>query len=66
MIENKWMNKLLVSMKSELNRVSETITLRIRELAERYKTTLPKLSEEVETLKNKVENHLKKMGVVWK
>jgi type I restriction enzyme M protein len=35
------------------------------ELAERYATTLPKLSEEVEVLSGKVEAHLKKMGFVW-
>ena len=41
-------------------------TGRIRELAERYATPLPKLTEEVEALAAKVVGHLKKMGASWK
>jgi hypothetical protein len=39
---------------------------RIRELAERYATPLPKLTEELETLSARVDEHLKKMGASWK
>ena len=38
---------------------------RIKELAERYATPLPKLSEEIEVLSGKVDAHLQKMGFVW-
>jgi type I restriction enzyme M protein len=64
-IENKWMNKLSVLIQSELNQVSQSLTLRIQELAERYETPLPKLVQEVDNLKTKVEEHLKKMGITW-
>ena len=64
-IENKWMNKLSVLMQSELNQVSQRLTFRIQELAERYETPLPKLVQEVDNLKTKVEGHLKKMGITW-
>ena len=64
-IENKWMNKLSVLMQSELNQVSQRLTFRIQELAERYETPLPKLVKEVDNLKTKVEGHLKKMGITW-
>ncbi len=50
----------------ELDRVSQTLTGRIRELAERYATPLPKLTDEVETLAARVDEHLKNMGAVWK
>jgi type I restriction enzyme M protein len=53
-------------VQGELDRVSQTLTGRIRELAERYATPLPKLTEEVKTLTARVEEHLKKMGAEWK
>ena len=49
-----------------MDRVSQTLTGRIRELAERYATPLPKLTDEVETLAARVDEHLKKMGASWK
>jgi type I restriction enzyme M protein len=65
-IEKKWINKLSVVMQSELDKVSQTLTFRIQELAKRYETPLPKLIEEVDNLTVKVKDHLKKMGAVWK
>lgn len=63
-IENKWMNKLSIFIKSELDKVSQNLTFRIQELAERYRVPLPNLTQEVESLAQKVEEHLKKMRVV--
>ena len=34
--------------------------------AERTATPLPQLTDEVATLASRVEEHLKKMGAVWK
>jgi len=65
-VEDKWMARLSAAVQGELDRVSQTLTGRIRELAERYATPLPKLTEEVETLAARVKEHLKKMGAVWK
>jgi len=65
-IDDKWMAQLSAAVQGELDRVSQTLTGRIRELAERYATPLPKLTEEVETLAARVENHLKRMGASWK
>jgi type I restriction enzyme M protein len=45
--------------------VSQTLTGRIRQLAERYASTLPKLTGEVATLAARVDEHLKKMGARW-
>jgi type I restriction enzyme M protein len=47
-------------------RVSQTLTERIRQLAERYATPLPQLTGEVTALADRVDGHLKKMGAVWK
>ena len=64
-VQDKWLATLNASLSAELDRVSQTLTRRIRELAERYATPLPTLADEVEALSAKVGEHLKKMGVVW-
>ena len=62
-IDDKWMAHLATKVQGELARVSQTLTGRIRELAERYDTPLPRLTDEVAVLSARVERHLKKMGV---
>jgi type I restriction enzyme M protein len=64
-VEDKWIAHLASTVQGELDRVSQTLTGRIRQLAERYATPLPKLTDEVEKLTARVEEHLKKMGAVW-
>jgi len=65
-VDDKWMARLSASVQGELDRVSQTLTGRIRELAERYAAPLPELTAEVATLAARVEEHLKRMGAVWK
>ncbi len=65
-VEDKWLTTLASDVQTELNRISQALTGRIKELAERYATPLPQLSEEVEVLSGKVDAHLRKMGFVWK
>jgi type I restriction enzyme M protein len=64
-VDDKWLAALAASVQSELDRVSQALAGRIRQLAERYATPLPQLNAEVETLAARVEEHLKKMGAVW-
>ena len=64
-VNDKWMPHLSASVQSEIDRVSQTLTSRIRQLAERYATPLPDLSDKVEDLTARVEEHLEKMGAVW-
>jgi len=64
-IADKWMARLHADVQGELDRLSQTLTGRIRELAERYATPLPRLTEEVEALSRRVDEHLKKMGFAW-
>ena len=54
------------SVQGEFDRVLQTRTGRIWELAERYATPLPQLTDEVAALATKVEGHLAKMGASWK
>nr|WP_267912278.1 N-6 DNA methylase [Stutzerimonas stutzeri] len=65
-VDDKWLATLAVAVQGELDRVSQTLTGRIRELSERYATPLPQLVDEVATLASRVDEHLKKMGAVWK
>jgi type I restriction enzyme M protein len=65
-LDDKWMVRLSAAIQGELDRVSQTLTGRIRQLVERYDTPLPKLSEEAKTLADAVDEHLKKMGASLK
>jgi len=65
-IDDKWMSTLAATVQGELDRVSQTLTGRLRELAERYATPLPQLTDEVVALAARVEEDLKRMGAVWK
>ncbi|MBU1230237.1 MAG: type I restriction-modification system subunit M [Proteobacteria bacterium] len=64
-VDDKWLATLAAAVQGELDRVSQALTGRIRQLAERYATPLPRLAEEVETLAARVDAHLKKMGFAW-
>jgi type I restriction enzyme M protein len=64
-VDNKWIATLATAVQGELDRVSQTLTGRIRELAERYEAPLPQIVDEVAALSAKVDEHLKKMGVTW-
>jgi type I restriction enzyme M protein len=65
-VVDKWLKTLNIEVASELNRVSQTLTGRIKDLAERYSSPLPLIMKNVETLSNKVDANLLKMGLVWK
>ena len=61
-VDDKWLTTLAAAVQSELDRVSQTLTSRIRLLADRYAAPLPQLTDEVATLAARVDGHLTKMG----
>jgi type I restriction enzyme M protein len=63
-VDDKWLATLAAAVQGELDRVSQTLTGRIRQLAERYATPLPQLTDEVAALAARVDGHLKKMVAV--
>ncbi len=65
-VDDKWMASIERSVKTEMERISQRLTQRIKELVERYETPLPKLTTDVAELETKVSAHLQKMGYVWK
>jgi type I restriction enzyme M protein len=64
-VDNKWLATLDAAVQGELDRVSQTLTGRIRQLAERYDKSLPQLNDEVEALAARVAAHLTLMGAAW-
>ncbi len=64
-VDRKWMANMEQRIKTEMDNISHRLTQRIKELAERYETTLPLLSQELEVLTGKVEAHLKQMNFTW-
>src|SRR5262249_22814525 len=63
-VEDKWLATLAAAVRGELDRVSQMLTGRIRELAERYSIPLPKLTDEVAALATRVDAHLEKIRAV--
>ncbi len=61
-VDDKWLARLAADVQGELDRVSQALTGRIRQLAERYATPLPRLTQEVEALAARVNAHLARMG----
>ena len=65
-VDDKWLAALAAAVQGELDRVSQALTGRVKELAERYAAPLPQIAEEVEALSARVDAHLERMGFAWK
>jgi type I restriction enzyme M protein len=64
-VDDKWLATLAADVQTELDRVSQALTSRIRQLAERYATPLPQASIQVAALEQAVSRHLERMGFSW-
>lgn len=64
-VDGKWLASLQAAISGEIDRVSQTLTRRVNELAERYETPLPQLISRVSEFEAKVALQLQKMGFVW-
>ncbi|HEY9277098.1 MAG TPA: N-6 DNA methylase [Methylotenera sp.] len=64
-VDEKWLTTLANAVQGELDRVTQTLTGRIRQLAERYAVPLPTLTKELSILSARVDEDLKRMGAVW-
>jgi len=65
MVDDKWLRTLAAAVQGEIDRVSQALTGRIRQLAERYGSPLPQLTDEVAMLAARVDGHLEGMGAAW-
>jgi type I restriction enzyme M protein len=64
-VDDKWLAALDAAVHGDMDRVSQQLTQRVKELAERYETPLPQMIRRVTDLESKVNCHLKKMGFSW-
>jgi len=62
-VEDKWFASIRAALESEVERLTQQLAGRVKELEERYASPLPELEREVEEFGGKVEGHLKKMGL---
>ncbi|MEO8748715.1 MAG: type I restriction-modification system subunit M [Rhodanobacter sp.] len=65
-VDDKWLGALDAAIRGEMDRISQGLTRRVRELAERYETDLPQLAILVAELQTRVDSHLERMGFAWK
>lgn len=64
-VDDKWLAVLATDIQTELDRVSQTLTGRIKQLAERYAKPMTEMTQTLQVLSEKVDVHLKKMGYTW-
>jgi type I restriction enzyme M protein len=61
-VEDKWLAALDTAIHGEMDRISQALTQRVKELAERYEAPLPQMADRVAELEARVNRHLERMG----
>ncbi|MFC3074600.1 type I restriction-modification system subunit M [Shinella pollutisoli] len=64
-VDDKWLAAIDARIHGEMDRISQALTQRIQNLAQRYEVRLPDLVANVAALDAKVSGHLKRMGFAW-
>ena len=64
-VDDKWLAAITQAIQGEMERISQRLANRIKELAERYETPLPIQQQAVADLETKIKAHLEKMGFAW-
>jgi type I restriction enzyme M protein len=64
-VDDKWLAALDTAIHGEMDRISRSLAQRVKELAERYQTAMPKMVNHVADLEAKVNRHLERMGFSW-
>ena len=65
-VDDKWLAALDAAIHGEMDRVSQQLTQRVKELAERYETPLPHMAVSLAEFEAKVNRHLERMGFPWR
>lgn len=61
---DKWLTSIWAGVEGEVQRLTQAFANRVKELDQRYAEPLPEIERQAEKLSSKVEEHLKRMGVV--
>ncbi|MDZ7801669.1 MAG: type I restriction-modification system subunit M [Trueperaceae bacterium] len=62
-VDDKWLEDIRAAIDAEVERITNQLAGRVRELEERYVEPLPAIEHEVEELARRVAGHLEKMEV---
>ncbi|MCY0964539.1 HsdM family class I SAM-dependent methyltransferase [Parathalassolituus penaei] len=65
LVDDKWLATLQRQVEAEIERVTQQLASRVKQLEERYHQPLPQIEQSVEQLSNRVAEHLKAMGLEW-
>jgi type I restriction enzyme M protein len=65
-VDDKWLTAIAADVHGEMVRISQALTQRLKDLAERYATPLPQAAKQVAVLEKAVIGHLERMGFSWK
>ncbi|AUM13482.1 type I restriction-modification system subunit M [Ketobacter alkanivorans] len=65
LVDDKWLATLQTNIEAEIERITQQLANRVKELEERYAEPLPAITQSVENLSEKVAGHLKAMGLEW-
>ena len=65
MVDDKWLATLQAGLQAEIERMTQQLANRVKELEERYAEPLPAIIQSVDALSDKVVGHLKAMGLEW-
>lgn len=64
-VDDKWLGALDAAVRGELDRITQRLTQRVKELADRYEAPSPAVAKRVEDLQSLVDGHLARMGFAW-
>lgn len=64
-MQDKWLATLKTTIEAEIERITQRLANRVKELEERYAEPLPKLEDDVNRLSQTVKEHLRAMGLEW-
>jgi type I restriction enzyme M protein len=64
-VVDKWRVTLRGAVVAEVERAGQQLANRVRDLEERYAVALPEVVLRVDELSGRVDEHLKRMGLVW-
>jgi type I restriction enzyme M protein len=64
-VDDKWMAALDAAVHGEMDRITQKLTQRVKNLSERYGTPMSQVTELVAELEAEVSRHLNSMGFAW-
>jgi len=64
-VEDKWLQSIRTALEGEVQRLTQGLVNRVKQLEERYDRPLPELETDVRELSARVDGHLARMGLAW-